>query len=109
MTDALAGFNCVNLFLQINRSSVTVVRQGHDLFFTKCPVFQRVECKCFHFTREWHRNCQYCQAAPELPRVGGIKGGKNNAMGKGTKNKNNGIEIRTDGRCRALGNRSHGV
>ena len=37
------------------------------------------------------------------------RGVDNNDMGEGVKKKNNGIEIRADGRCRAVGNRGHGV
>lgn len=108
MADAFRGFNCVNLLLQINRSSLIVVRQASAIFSSNDLRFSVLNEHAFIFLMSGTGIAISIGATPELPRVGG-KGVDNNEMAEGVKKKNNGIEIRADGRCRAVGNRGHGV
>ena len=108
MADAFKGFNCVNPLLQINRSSLIVIRQARAIFSSNDLQFSVLNEHAFIFLTS---GTGIAISIWQCPNYHGLeeRGVDNNEMGEGVKKKNNGIEIRTDGRCRAVGNRGHGV
>jgi len=108
MAGAFRGFNCVNLLLQINRSSPIVVRQARAIFSSNDLQFSVLNERVIIFLMS---GTGIAISVWQSPNYQGLeeKGVDNNEMAEGVKKKNNGIEIRADGRCRAVGNSGHGV
>ena len=73
MADAFKGFNCVNPLLQINRSSLIVIRQARAIFSSNDLQFSVLNEHAFIFLMSGTGIAISIGAAPELPGAGGAE------------------------------------